>query len=46
MMVLPEDRYTKQLFNQKWNIKPRSERKIKVWRKLVFDLFKRIRVNG
>ena len=42
MMVLPEDMYTKQLFNQKWNIiKPRSERKKKGWRKLVVgNLFK------
>ena len=40
MMVLPEDKYTKQLFNQKLNIKPHSGRKKKVWSKLVDDHFK------
>ena len=31
LATLPEDRYPKQLFNQKWNIKPRRGRQRKVW---------------
>ena len=29
--TLPEDRYLKQLFNKKWNIKPRRGSQRKVW---------------
>ena len=31
LTTLPKDRYPKQLFNQKWNIKPRRGRQKKVW---------------
>ena len=34
LATLPEDRYPKQLFNQKWNIKPRRGRQRKVWSRI------------
>ena len=48
---VPEDRNSKQLFNQGWNIKPRRGRQRKVWSRIVDDLFKSldidiIRANG
>ena len=45
---LPEDRYPKQLFNQKWNIKPHRGRQRKVWSRMVddlFDLFKSLGID-
>ena len=39
-LILPEDRYPKQLFNQEWNIKPHRGRQRKVWSRMVDDLFK------
>ena len=36
--LFPENRYPKQLFNQKWNIKPRRGRHRKVWSRMVEDL--------
>ena len=49
LATLTENRYPKQLFNQEWRIKPRRERQIKVWSRMVDDLFKSLnidRVNG
>ena len=40
LATLPEDRYPKQLFNQKWNIKRHRGRKRKVWNRMVDNLFK------
>ena len=42
---LPEDRYSKQLFNQEWNIKPRRGRQRKVWSRMVDDLFKSLDID-
>ena len=36
---MPEDRYSKQLFSQEWNIKPRRGRQRKTWGRVVDDLF-------
>ena len=49
LVTLPEDRYPKRLFNQKWNIKPSRGRQRKVWNRMVDDHFKsfdRVRANG
>ena len=45
LATLPEDRYPKQLFNQKWNIKPRRGRQRKVWSRMVDDLFKSLDID-
>ena len=45
LATLPEDRYPKQLFNQEWNIKPRSGRQRKVWSKMVDDIFKSLGID-
>ena len=36
---MPEDRYSKQLCSQEWNIKPRRGRQRKTWGRVVDDLF-------
>ena len=41
----PDDRYSKQLFNQEWNIKPRGGGQRKVWSRMVHDLFKYLDIN-
>ena len=43
---LPEDRYPKQLFNHKWNIKSRGGRQRKVWSRMVDDLFDLLKSLG
>ena len=43
--TLPEDRYSKRLFNQEWNIKPRRGRQRKVWSRMVDDLFKSVDID-
>ena len=45
LATLPEDRYPKQLFNQKWNIKRRRGRQRKVWSRMVDDLFKSLDID-
>ena len=45
LATLPEDRYPKQLFNQKWNIKPRRGRQRKVWSRMVDDLYKSLDID-
>ena len=40
LATLPEHRYSKQLFNQEWNIKPHRGRQREVWSRMVDDLFK------
>ena len=35
----PEDRFPKQLFSEKWNIKPRKGTQRKTWDKVVGDVF-------
>ena len=45
LATLPKDRYPKQLFNQKWNIKPRRGRQRKVWSRMVDDLFKSLDID-
>ena len=45
LATLPENRYPKQLFNQKWNIKPRRGRQRKVWSRMVDDLFKSLDID-
>ena len=44
LATLSEDRYPKQLFNQKWNIKPRRGRQRKVWSRMMNDFL--FSVNG
>ena len=45
LATLPEDRYPKQLFNQKWNIKPRRGTQRKVWSRMLDDLFKSLDID-
>ena len=45
LATLPEDRYSKQLFNQEWNIKPRRGRQSKVWSRMVDYLFKSLDID-
>ena len=46
LVTLPKDRYSKQLFNQEWNIKPHRGRQRKVWSRLVDDdLFKYLDID-
>ena len=39
LVTMSEDRYAKQLFSQKWNIKPRRGRQRKMWSSMVDDIF-------
>ena len=39
LVTMSEDRYAKQLFSQKWNIKPRRGRQRKMWSSVVDDIF-------
>ena len=43
-IILSERIYPKQLFNQKWNIKPRRRQR-KVWSGMVGDLFKSLDIH-
>ena len=45
LATLPEDRYPIQLFNQEWNIKPRTGRQRKVCSRMVDDLFKSLDID-
>ena len=45
LATLPEDKYPKQLFNPKWNIKPRRGRQRKMWSRMVDDLFKSLDID-
>ena len=42
---MPEDRYPRQLFRQKWNIKARRGRQRKTWGRVVDDLFASLDIN-
>ena len=33
---MPQDKYTKQLFSQEWNVKPHRGRQRKTWGKVIF----------
>ena len=42
---LPEDGYSKQLFNQEWNIKSCRGRQRKVWSRMVDDILKSLDID-
>ena len=39
LVSMPEDRYPKQVFSQKWEFKPRRGRQRKAWGRMVDELF-------
>ena len=39
LATMPQDRYPKQLFSQKWNVKPCRGRQRKTWGKVIDDIF-------
>ena len=41
-----EDRYPKQLFSQKWNVKPRRGRQRKTWGKVIDNIFLSLGLDG
>ena len=45
LMKMPENKYAKQVFNQKWNIKPRRGRQRKMWDRIVDDTFESLGVD-
>ena len=45
-MLMPEDRYPKQLFSRKWEGKPRRCRQRKAWSRVVDELFVLLDLNG
>ena len=45
LATMPEDRYPRQLFRQKWNIKARRGRQRKTWGRVVDDLFASLDIN-
>ena len=42
---MPLSRYPKQLFQEEWNIKPRSGRQRKVWKRVVDDIFESLELD-
>ena len=42
---MPENRYPKQLFNQRWNIKPRRGRQRKMWGRIIEDIFESLGID-
>ena len=45
LLVMPDNRYPKQLFNQSWNVKPRRGRQRKVWGKIIDNIFESLNVD-
>ena len=45
LLKMPENRYPKQLFNQRWNIKPRRGRQRKMWGRIVEDIFESLGID-
>ena len=45
LVKMPGSRYAKQLFSQKWNVKPRRGRQRKVWGRVVEDIFKSLEID-
>ena len=44
-MEMPGSRYTIQLFNHKWNVKPHRGRQRKMWGKVAAEILMSLRVN-
>ena len=42
---MPLSRYSKQLFQEEWNIKPRPGRQRKVWKRVVDDIFESLELD-
>ena len=45
LVTMPGSRYAKQLFSQKWNVKPCRGRQRKVWGRVVEDIFKPLGID-
>ena len=45
LVRMPGNRYAKQLFSQKWDVKPRRGRQRKVWGRVVEDIFKSLEID-